>query len=525
MRRTGRVNATGRIMPDFANRQRHEADSADSSQCDDHATERVQRSRTQQTWIISSIESSEFLDPAQRNVHHGEPNVATLAVASSATALVLIIFTVPLTTLTSTAQALGAGPGAQAWILSAMSVGAAASLLGSGVIGDDYGRRRTFVVGTIVLALASAVGALAPNALLLIIARIAQGLGGGAVLACALGLIGHAYPGRALARATGIWAAALGGGVAVGPILSAGLDQAVGWRVAYWFSALAAAVFAAVGRMRLAESRASNPRQVDVAGTMLLGFGMATLLSGLTEGRTGWNQPFVYVLFIVAFLLLGAFVVVEQRVASPMLDLSLFRRADFVAATIAALASGAGVLSIMSLIPIILQRAMGVDILLGAIVLLAWSATTAITAIATRWIPATPRNLMIGGLLACALGQLAVYGLHADSSFVRVLPGMLLAGAANGVLNAALGRQAVASVPADRSAMGSGANNTARYLGSATGLTICAVLITHAGAASGTAGLLSGWNTAVLVSVVFSLLGALAVFLARERPDDTANVD
>ena len=90
-------------------------------------------------------------EPAQRDMHvrpnRSPPNVATLAVASLATALVLIIFTVPLTTLTSTAQALGAGPGAQAWILSAMSVGAAAALLGSGVIGDDYGRRRTFVAG------------------------------------------------------------------------------------------------------------------------------------------------------------------------------------------------------------------------------------------------------------------------------------------------------------------------------------------------------------------------------------------
>ena len=456
---------------------------------------------------------------------HSPPDVATLAIASLATALVLIIFTIPLTTLTSTARTLGAGPGAQAWILSAMSVGAAAALLGSGVIGDDFGRRRTFVAGAVVLALASALGALAPNALLLIMARIVQGLGGGAILACGLGLIGQAYPGVVLARATGIWAAALGAGVAVGPIVSAALDSLAGWRLVYWFSALAAAVFAAVGRALLAEARTSNPRQIDIAGTLLLGFGMAALLAGLTESRTGWDQPSVYVLFIGAVLLLAGYVAVERRLASPMLDLSLFRRGDFVAATIAALASGAGVLSIMSLIPFILQRAMGLDIVLGSIVLLAWSATSAITAIATRWIPAAPRNLMIGGLVACAAGQLAVYGLHSDSPIFRVIPGMLLAGAANGVLNAALGRQAVASVPADRSAMGSGANNTARYLGSATGLTVCAVLITHAGATSEPGGLLSGWNMAVLVSVAFSLLGALSVFLARQGPSDTARVD
>jgi MFS family permease len=449
----------------------------------------------------------------------GRPSsAATLVIASLATALVLIIFTVPLTTLTSTAQALGVGPGGQAWILSAMSVGAAAALLGSGALGDDYGRRRTFVAGTVVLALASVLGALAPTGLLLIIARIVQGLGGGAILACGLGLIGHAYPGRTLARATGIWAAGLGAGVSIGPILSAGLDRFAGWTAPYWFSALAAAVLTVAGRALLAESRASNPRRIDVAGTLLLGFGMAALLAALTESRTGLDQLSVYAL-IGAVLLLAAFVAVERRLASPMLDLSLFRRPDFVGATIAALASGAGVLSIMSLIPMILQRAMGVGTMVGATVLLAWSATSAITAIVARWIPATPRNLMIGGLIACAAGQLAVYGLHADSPIVRVIPGMLLAGAANGVLNAALGRQAIASVPPDRGALGSGANNTARYLGSAIGLTVCTVLITHAGAASGSAGLLSGWNLAVLFSVAFSLMGALAVFLAREpRP-------
>ncbi|MFL9824175.1 MFS transporter [Rhodoplanes sp. SY1] len=455
-------------------------------------------------------------NPPRSNRPRGGP-AATLAVASIATALVLVVFTVPLTTLTSASEALGAGPGEQAWILSAMSVGAASALLGSGAIGDDYGRRRTFVAGTVVLAMASVLGALAPSALVLIVARIVQGLGGGVILACGLGLIGQAYPGPALGHAAGVWAAALGAGVAVGPILSAGLDRLGGWSLPYWLSALAAAGLAAAAQAFLTESQAADRRCVDVAGTLLLGFGMAAFLAGLTESRTGWDQPSVYVLLIGAVLLLAGFVVVERRVAGPMLDLSLFGRPDFVGATLAALASGAGVLSIMSLIPMILQRAMGVGAMTGAIVLLAWSATSAVTAFAARWIRASPTALMIGGLVACAAGQLAVYGLSADSSVLRVVPGMLLAGAANGVLNAALGWQAVASVPADRSAMGSGANNTARYLGSATGLTICAVLVTHGGAASGIAGLLSGWNMAVLVSASFSLLGALGVYLATAR--------
>jgi len=174
-------------------------------------------------------------------------------------------------------------------------------------------------------------------------------------------------------------------------------------------------------------------------------------------------------------------------------------------------------LSLMSMIPTVLERALGVDTMRGAIVLLAWSATTAVTAIGVRWLPVSPRKLLIGGLVGCAVGQLGLYGLGPDTTILHLLPGMVLAGVSNGVLNAALGRQSVASVPADRSAMGSGANNTARYLGSATGLTVCAVIITHTAATSGAAGILAGWNMVVLVTALFSLMAALVVFAVHDR--------
>jgi MFS family permease len=185
----------------------------------------------------------------------------TLAVAAAGTLLILVAFTIPLATLSSTAADLGAGPDAQAWVLSAMSLGSAAGLLSSGAIGDDYGRRRMFLAGALVLAGSSVLGALAPTALVLVVARIVQGLGGAAVLACSLGLIGHAFPaGPARARATGVWGAALGGGVAVGPFLAVGLDTVGGWRLSYVVTALAAAALAVAGRVRLSESRAAQPR-------------------------------------------------------------------------------------------------------------------------------------------------------------------------------------------------------------------------------------------------------------------------
>src|SRR5215213_5570274 len=444
----------------------------------------------------------------------------TLAIGAAGTLLVLVAFTTPLTTLVSTAAGLGAGLGAQAWMLSAMNVGTAAGLMSSGAIGDDYGRRRTFLAGALVLAGSSVLGALAPNALVLVLARVLQGLGGAAVLACGLGMIGHAFPtGPARARATGVWGAALGGGVAFGPILAAGLDAVGGWRLPYVATALVAAALAVAGRALLPESRVAQPRPVDAAGTLLLGLGLAAFMAGLVEGRTGWNQPPAIALLTLGLALVVAFVAVERRIAHPMLDLALFGRPDFLGATVAALASGLGVLALMSLVPTVLERGLNEGAVLAAVVLLAWSATSVVTALGARWLPArvSPRAQLVAGLVGCAVGQLARVSLNPESSIGRLLPGLLVAGAANGVLNAALGRQVVASVPADRAAMGSGANNTARYVGSGIGITIVTVLLTRSGAAPGAAGLLSGWNVAVLLTVGFSLVGALVVLLARER--------
>ncbi len=451
----------------------------------------------------------------------GEANPrTTLAVTAAGPLLVLIAFTVPLTTLMSTAHALAAGGGIQAWIMSGMSVGAASGLLGSGAVGDDYGRRRVFTAGALVLALGSLLGGLAPTGAVLVAARILGGLGGAAVLACSLGIVGRTFPdGRARARATGIWAAALGAGVATGPLLAAGLAHLGGWRLAYLFTALGAAALAVAGRILLPESRAERPRRIDVTGTVLLGLGIATLLSGLVEGRMGWDRPLVGTLVLLGTVLVAGFIVVERRIEGPMLDLDLFRQPDFLGATVAAFAAGGGVLSLVSFLPTLLERAMGVSTVLSALLLLAWSATSVVVAFGTRWLPprVSPRAQLVAGLCGAALGQLGLFGLTGSATLDRLWPALLVAGVAYGLLNAALGRQAVASVPADRTAMGSGANNTARYLGSATGLALITVLVTHAGSGAGASGLLAGWNISVLVTAGFSMLGAVVVFLAHER--------
>jgi hypothetical protein len=154
-----------------------------------------------------------------------------------------------------------------------------------------------------------------------------------------------------------------------------------------------------------------------------------------------------------------------------------------VPATAATLAAGAGILALSTVVPTLIERGLGAGAVLASVVLLVWSATSVLTALGARWLPerVTPRAQLAAGLVGCAAGQLALVGVDPHSSIARLLPGLLVAGAANGVLNAALGRQAVASVPAERAAMGSGANNTARYVGSAIGITVVALIINRTG--------------------------------------------
>lgn len=447
----------------------------------------------------------------------------TLTVAAAGTLLILGTFTMPLATLTSIAAGLDASVESQAWILSSISIGLAAGLLTSGSLADDYGRRRAFVVGAVLLAFGSVGCALAPTPPVFVLARVAQGLGGAAIVASSLGLIGHAFPpGAGRIRATGIWGACVGAGIAIGPLLAVGMDDGFGWPAPYWLVAVLSVLVAIAGRLLLTESRSADPQRIDVAGVVLLGAGLACLLAGLVEGRNGWGEPIVAILLGAGILVVVAFIVVEHRGSAPMLDLRLFGRPDFVAVTTAALATGLGVIGLMSFSPTFIQRGLGASALAAAVVLLCWSGTSVVTALAARRLPGHihPRVQLAVGMTVVAAGQLMLFGLSPDTTIGRLIPGLLVAGAGSGFVNAGLGREAVASVPAGRASMGSGANNTARYVGSAVGVTIVAVVATSSG--TGAAGLAEGWNAAAIVTAAFSLLGALAVYLSHRSVARTA---
>lgn len=461
-----------------------------------------------------ALSSTRNPDSAQRRRTGSRAPGAVLAVTAVATAIALMNYTAPMLTLPGMTGDFHTPVSGQAWLLNGTPLGLASALLVAGSLADDYGRRRTFVTGTAALAVTTALGALATSTLTFTLARIAQGAASAAVIASSLGLLAQAYPaGRGRIGAMGVWGASVSGGIATGPVLAAGLSG-IDWRLCYAAFAAVGLLAAVVAVRVLTESRAPRGGRPDLPGATVLGLGLAALLSALTVGRDGWLRAPVGLLFGAAVALSAVFVRIERRSAAPMIDLALLRRPLFLASTFGALFTGLGVIGVFSYMSAMLQKTAGMSPLGTAWLFFLWAGTSFVVALQTRRLAnrISARHQLAIGFVLSAAGLLAMEGAASAGSWPRLLPGLVVAGIGSGLLNAALPRLAVDSVPAERAAMGSGANNTARYIGSAAGVAMTIAVATSSGD-----GLAHGMDLALLVSAGLCLVGALIVLALRER--------
>ncbi|MEU3838952.1 MFS transporter [Streptomyces sp. NPDC028635] len=436
---------------------------------------------------------------------------ATLALTSAATAIALMTYTAPMVTLPDTAADLHTPLSAQAWLLNGTPLGLAALLLVAGSLADDYGRRRIFTAGTLALGLTTALGALTTSTWLFTLARIAQGAASAALLASSLGLIVHAYPTpRGRLHATGVWGAFVSGGIAVGPLLAGSLPD---WRVAYGVLGAAAVVTAALAARVLTESRAPRGGRPDLLGALTFGPALVCLVAALTLGRDGWLRAPVGLLLLATLALLALFAVAERRTATPMIDLSLLRRPRFLASSAGGLFTGLAVIGLFSYLPALLQRTLGMSAMATAWLFLLWSGLSFVVALQARRLAGrvAPRLQLAAGFVLHAVAALTMLGALSAHSWPRLLPGLLIGGIGSGLLNAALPLVSVESVPPERAAMGSGAQQTFRYIGSCAGVALTIALATS------TKSLPDGADVALLVSAALAAVGAAGVGVLRER--------
>jgi EmrB/QacA subfamily drug resistance transporter len=230
-------------------------------------------------------------------------------------------------------QALDATTADAQWVMEAYALLLAALILVGGVLGDRFGRRRVFVVGTVVFTLASLACAVSPAIGALIGARAIQGFGAALLVPGSLALISSAYPKERRGAAIGTWSAFSGITAAAGPVIGGYLVEYVSWHWAFLINLPLGIGLVALCLWRVPESHGAHAGKLDIGGAALATAGLAGVVFALIEAPTkGWTSGSVLAAAAIGVVSLVAFVRVERRASAPMLPLSLFRNRDFSAA-------------------------------------------------------------------------------------------------------------------------------------------------------------------------------------------------
>ena len=247
------------------------------------------------------------------------------------------------------------------WIINAYSLFLASLILLGGSLGDHFGRKRLFVIGTVVFTLASIWCGLVNTPLNLIIARAAQGIGGALLTPGSLAIISASFERKERGRAIGLWSGFSALTAAIGPLLGGWLIDTISWRWIFFIHVPLAIVVLFVTLTRVPESRDDEVAGgLDWTGAALATLGLGALTYGLIEwNNSGFTDPLVWGTILLGVALLGAFVFAESRLKSPMVPLNLFESGTFGGANLLTLLLYTALGGALFFLPLNLQQVQG----------------------------------------------------------------------------------------------------------------------------------------------------------------------
>jgi EmrB/QacA subfamily drug resistance transporter len=224
------------------------------------------------------------------------------------------------------------------WVVEAYLLLLSTFLLGGGSLGDHFGRRRIFLVGIVIFALASAWCGLAPNVRQLVTARALQGFGGALLVPGSLAIISSSFREQERGRAIGTWSGFSAITAAIGPALGGWLVEHISWRAVFFINLPLGLIVIAISLRHVPETTSPNKTPLDLVGAALVAAGLGILVYGLIESaRPGFAHSTAVAAVIMASVLLAAFLVWEARSSNPMVPLELFRSRTFSGANLVTL--------------------------------------------------------------------------------------------------------------------------------------------------------------------------------------------
>jgi EmrB/QacA subfamily drug resistance transporter len=390
--------------------------------------------------------------------------------------------------LPSIGRELNAGLAGQQWVLEAYMLTMVSLLLVGGSLGDQFGRRRLFVIGLIAFGCTSILCALAPSEEFLVGARALQGIAGALLVPGSLAIVAATFSGAERGKAVGTWTAWTGIATVFGPAGGGALVGLVSWRAIFWVNIPLIAATVVLTLRAVEES--SDPdafRGVDVPGVLLSAAGLAGPVFALIEQPTrGWGDPLVWLPLVGGVLCFVAFVIWEARASRPMLDLSLFRIRNFAVANLTTLTVYAGLGAGLLFVGLYLQQVVGYSAFEAGL------ATTPISLclffLSPRWGKLAsgvgPRLPMTVGPIVAGLGMLLFMRLDPGASYLaEVLPAVLVFGLGLSATVAPLTATVLDSVAERRVGIASGVNNgVSRVAGLLAIAVLGAVISAHFGA-------------------------------------------
>jgi len=410
----------------------------------------------------------------------------TLGAVSVATFMLLLDITVVNTALPAIQKDLGGSFTDLQWVIDAYALSLAAFVLTAGSLADRLGRRRVFAIGLGIFSVASLLCGLAPDPTSLNVARGLQGIGGAIMFAVSLALVAQEFPsGPERGMAMGIYGATIGIAVAIGPLVGGLLTDGFGWESVFLINVPIGIAAIAVTYWKLAESRDPNATRIDWGGLLTFSSALFLLVLGLVRGNEeGWGSALIVSLFAIAAVLMAAFVVIERRVAEPMLPLGLFRRRAFSGVQVAAFAVSGSMFALFLYLTLYLQSFLGLSPVEAGVRYLPITVASFIVApfagMALAKVQA--RYLMSAGLALTGVGLALMTGLDMSSEWTALLAGFIISGVGVGLLNPVIADVALSVVPKERSGMAAGINDTFRQVGIAVGIAAWGAIFLGSGA-------------------------------------------
>lgn len=371
---------------------------------------------------------------------------------------------------------LGLGAVGLAWVVNAYVLMAAGFLLLGGRLADMFGRRRMFIVGVIVFAVASIVSGAAVVSGMLIAGRFVQGAGEALAAPAALGLVVYLFPdARERVKALGIWGGLSGLGGVAGTVVSGVLTDFASWRWIFFINVPVAIVAIILIPLIIRHPHQPSTRgTLDIGGALLGTAGLVGIVYGLLQiPAHGWMSTGVLLPLFLGILLIVATVLVERRSRSPLVPLELFQDRVRVVTYVVILIFASGFLAYVFLINLFEQRILGFSPLQGGLSYLPMGLGIGVgTGLGTALMPRLGSRILLGaGIIGVAVGLFLTSGINPSSTYLGgILPGMIVLGVFSGVLFPATSNSAFHRVSESELSVAAAIQSVMQQVGGALGL-------------------------------------------------------